>query len=148
MSDKPIETDINTHVLAVFAWIEKEGMYLLGKRSSDDPQAGGLWALVGGKVDNEMGAGIIEATLKREILEEVGIEIADEFKFLTSQGFTRVSGHHVVSLIFETTYQSGEAQPLDGQSEVRWMTKQEVEKLISIDSRISYLRASFDRLES
>jgi 8-oxo-dGTP diphosphatase len=148
MSEKSVESDINTHVVAVFAWIEKGGMYLLAQRSVDDPQAGGLWSLVGGKVDNDMGNGVIEETLRREIREEVGIEVTDEFDFLTSQGFIRVSGHHVISLIFKATYLSGEAQPLDGQEQVKWMAKAEIEGLISNDNRIGYLRNSFNRLES
>lgn len=141
------ENDINLHVVAVFSWIRNGEKYLLARRSADDPQAGGLWALVGGKVDLDKGNGIIEETLKREIEEEVGILVEDEFRYLSSQGFVRSSGHHVVSLIFEALYKSGEEQALDGQEEVRWMTIPEIEDLINSDKRIEYLRASFKKLQ-
>lgn len=140
------EKDINLHVVATFVWIKKGDTYLLAKRASDDPQAGGLWALPGGKVDMDQGDGIIEATLVREVMEETGLSI-ENFVFLTSQGFVRVSGHHVVSLIFRADWVSGEAQALEGQEEVRWMSLQEIEQLIESDSRLSFLRASLIRLK-
>lgn len=142
------ENDINLHVVAVFAWIQQGDKFLLARRNSDDPQAGGLWALVGGKVDNELGDKVIEETLKREILEEVGIEIEDQIQFLTSQAFVRASGHHVVSLIFRAIYRSGEAKPLDGQEEVVWMAYSEIAELLEADPRLSYMKYSFSKLES
>ena len=140
--EKAPETDINLHVVAVFAWIEKGDLYLMAQRNADDPQAGGDWALVGGKMDNEIGSGVIEETLRREIREEVGVEIEDQIEFLASQAFVRSSGHHVVSLIFKTTYKSGEAKPLDGQQQVKWMTKAEISELIENNPNISYLAKS------
>lgn len=148
MSEKLIETDINTHIILVSSWIEKGDLYLLAQREENDPQAGGLWALVGGKVDMELGAGVIEETLRREIREEVGLEIADEIKYLTSQAFIRSSGHHVVNLVFKVTHRSGEAQPLEGHSQVKWMLKEEIDHLIQSDPRLSYLENSFALLES
>lgn len=141
------ESDINLHVVAVFAWIKRGDKYLLSRRASDDPQAGGLWALPGGKLDLEMGDGIVETGLAREIKEETDLTIADKITFLTSQGFTRASGHHVVSLVFLTKYKSGEAKPLEDQEEVQWLTLGEVEKLINNDKRLSYLKAGLKELK-
>lgn len=140
------EEDINLHVVATFVWIKRGDTYLLAKRASDDPQAGGLWALPGGKVDMDKGDDIIEKTLAREVMEETGLSIKN-LVFLISQGFVRVSGHHVVSMIFKADWVSGEAQALEGQEEVRWMSLQEIERLIGSDPRLKYLKASFDRLK-
>lgn len=120
------ENDITTHVVAVIAIIKNKDKYLLTKRSSKDPQAGGEWSFPGGKVDNDNGADIVEKTLKREVMEEVGLEIEDNVEFLCDSGFIRVSGHHVVMLTFICYYKSGEAQALEGQEEVRWLTIEEI----------------------
>src|ERR1035437_3201383 len=106
------ETDINTHVVLVTAFILKKDRILLAKRSKNDPQAGGLWSMPGGKVDLDVGKSIIENTLKKEIKEEVGIEIEDEIFYLGSDAFTRVSGHHVIVLIYLTYWKSGEAKQI------------------------------------
>ncbi|SRR3990172_9833014 len=124
--NKPKETDIATHVVAVFAFVEKDGKILLAKRSVNDPQAPGVWSVPGGKVDLEEGRGILESTLKREVMEEVGIEIEDEVILIENDGFTRVSGHHVVGLTFLCKWKSGKAKPLEDQEEVRWFTKEEL----------------------
>lgn len=137
-------TDIKLHVVAAFAWIKRGDHYLLGRRSNDDPQAGGMWALIGGKIDNEVGFQVIEDALIREILEETGVTVSKDMRYLTNQAFIRSSGHHVVSLIFKTDWVSGEAQALDGQEEVRWMTVEEIEELIANNPQIGYLRNSFE----
>lgn len=122
-------TDIPLHVVFVEAWIKKDDKYLLARRSSKDDQAAGKWAVPGGKVDMELENRIIENSLKREIMEEVGIE-ADNFKFMTSRSFIRSSGHHVVGLSFRADYKLGEAMPLEDQDEIRWVTFEEMEDLL------------------
>lgn len=123
-------SDINMplHVVFVEAWICKDGKYLLAKRSSKDDQAAGKWAVPGGKVDMELGEDIIENSLRREIREEVGVEVAN-FRFFSSRSFIRSSGHHVVALSFIVDYQSGEAMALEDQDEVKWVEIEEMESL-------------------
>lgn len=123
------ETDITTHVVAVLGIIKKGDKYLLSKRSKDDPQEGGKWSIPGGKVDLEIEKNIIENTLKREIKEEVGIEIKDEVELIFNNSFTRVSGHHVVMMVFLCHYKSGVAKALDGQEEIKWLTLAEIVKM-------------------
>jgi ADP-ribose pyrophosphatase YjhB (NUDIX family) len=123
-------SDINLHVVLVQAWVKKDNQYLMAQRSLQDDQAAGMWSIPGGKVDLDMGNGIIENTLKREILEEVGIEIKTEIKYIGSQAFIRSSGHHVVSLTFIAEWESGEARPLEDQETVRWMNISEIEDII------------------
>jgi NADH pyrophosphatase NudC (nudix superfamily) len=76
----------------------------------------------------ELESNIVEKSLKREVREEVGIEV-DNFQFLASRSFIRSSGHHVVALSFVVDYQSGEARPLEDQDEVRWVTIAEMKNL-------------------
>lgn len=121
------EKNIPTHVVAVFAFVEKNGKILLAKRSANDPQAGGEWSVPGGKIEMDVGSGIIEKTLKREVMEEVGIEIEDDVTLIWDEGFIRVSGHHTVGLTFLCKWRAGIAKPLEGQEEIRWFTKRQLE---------------------
>ncbi len=122
------DTDIPLHVVFVEAWVKRGDKYLLAKRSSKDDQAAGKWAVPGGKVDLELESNIVENSLKREVMEEVGIEV-DNFRFLTSRSFIRSSGHHVVALSFIVDSKSGEAKPLEDQDEIRWVSIEEMEFL-------------------
>ncbi len=117
------------HVVFVEAWGKKGDKYLLAKRSSKDDQAAGKWAVPWGKVDMELENDIIERALKREIMEEVWIEIFDTLQFFASRSFIRSSGHHVVALSFMAKYKSGEALPLEDQDEVRRVTIEEMKSL-------------------
>lgn len=121
--------EINTHVVAVTAIIKNKDKYLLAKRSAKDPQAGGMWSFPGGKVDNEVGRGVIEQSLKKEVMEEVGLEIEDHVEFIYDDAFIRVSGHHVIMMTFLCFYKSGEAKPLEDQEEVRWLTISELKSI-------------------
>jgi len=123
------EKDIQTFVLAVMGIVKKNDKYLIAKRSSSDKQAGGVWSFPGGKVDHNIGENIIENALKREIIEEVGVEIEDHIEFIYNDGFIRISGHHVVMMTFLCFYKSGEARALEDQEEVRWLTLKELEKM-------------------
>lgn len=137
------EKDINTHVVLVTAFILKKNKILLAKRSKNDPQAGGLWSIPGGKVDLEVGESVIENTLKKEINEEVGIEIRDDIFYLGSDAFTRVSGHHVIELIYLTYWKSGEAKPLEDQEEVQWL---ELDQLNKNDDLPDFLKSKIKLL--
>lgn len=123
------DTKIPLHVVFVEAWVRKGNKYLLAKRSSKDDQAAGKWAVPGGKIDMELESNIVENSLKREVLEEVGVEV-DNFEFLASRSFIRSSGHHVVALSFIADYKSGQALPLEDQDEIRWVTLEEMGTLL------------------
>lgn len=66
--------------------------------------------------------------------EEVGVKIEDEMVFLGSSGFTRVSGHHVVSITFLCKWKSGVAKALEDQESVRWMTLSELKEFKELPS--------------
>ena len=72
--DTPLMNENNRPVTEVAAGIllDPEGRYLLGQRPEGKPYAG-YWEVPGGKI--EQGESVFEA-LKRELHEELGIEIA------------------------------------------------------------------------
>lgn len=137
------EIDIPTHVVAVFAFIEKNGKYLLAKRSADDPQAPGVWSVPGGKVDLDEGSGIIKKTVKKEIMEEIGLEVEDRMHLIWDEGFYRVSGHHVVGLTFLCKWKKGMAKPLEDQEQVKWFSKKELRNFTELPD---YFRPRVNKL--
>ena len=137
--------NIPLHVVFVEAWVKKGNKYLLAKRSSKDDQAAGKWAVPGGKVDMELESNIVENSLEREVMEEVGVKVSNP-KFIASRSFIRSSGHHVVGLSFLLKYELGEARPLEDQDEVRWVTFEEME--ILLDEHWKDVLASLKKIES
>ncbi|KKQ94069.1 MAG: NUDIX hydrolase [Candidatus Woesebacteria bacterium GW2011_GWB1_39_10b] len=130
---KQKEKDIHTHVILVAGFVQKGDKYLIARRKSDDPQAGGKWSLPGGKVDFDIGGQIIEKTLQREINEEVGVKITGEIEFLGNNAFIRSSGHHVVALVFLCYWKSGIAKPLEGHDKILWLTLEELRNFKDAD---------------
>ncbi|MEI6462311.1 MAG: NUDIX domain-containing protein [bacterium] len=137
------EEIIHTHVVLVTAFVRKGDKFLLAKRSSKDSQAGGMWALPGGKVDEDKGPEVIENTLKRELVEEVGVEIKDQISYIYSSSFVRSSGHSVINLCFLCDWKNGEAKPLEDHEEVRWFT---LEELVNFSELPKYLKGNVENL--
>lgn len=121
--------DIPLHVIFVEAWIKKDNLFLLAKRSSKDDQAAGKWAVPGGKVEADKTHNVIEDAIQREVMEEVGLNV-NNARYFSSRAFVRSSGHHVVALSFLVDYVSGEAAALEDQDEVKWASLQEAKQLL------------------
>jgi len=87
------------YIVNVEAAIVKDGRYLMIVRGQEEYAPGGL-SFPGGKVE---GAGsrddILEETLRREIAEEVGLEVHDEMAYLRSSAFVAES-EPVVDMVF------------------------------------------------
>ena len=66
----------NFKIITSIVLINEEGEFLLGKRSMDEDVFPGLWSIPGGKVEiANMEIHILENNVKREVLEEFGIEV-------------------------------------------------------------------------
>lgn len=108
--------------------IYKSEKWLLIRRSEKEEHAGGSLSLVGGKVEKEgTSSDILEKTLKREITEEVGIEVSN-LRYVNSSSFVTDSGINVVDIVFLCDHESGEAfaNSPDEVDEVIWMTTQQI----------------------
>ncbi|WP_282142535.1 NUDIX hydrolase [Cytobacillus oceanisediminis] len=109
--------------------IRKNDKWLIIERSKKEEHAGGLLSLVGGKVDIEGGSSnILERTVKREILEEVGVKVKDSLTYVNSTSFVTDTGQNVVDVVFLCEYESGEALPIipDEVEKVSWLTSEEI----------------------
>lgn len=108
--------------------IYKDERWLLIKRSEKEEHAGGALSLIGGKVDQEGNSTtILERTLKREVYEEVGVEVSN-LRYVNSSTFVTDSGTHVVDIVFLCDFEAGEpfAKSPDEVAEVMWMTTKEI----------------------
>jgi mutator protein MutT len=96
--------------------LNDKNQVLLAKRSMDEDVYPGLWGIPGGKLDNTDAC--LEDGLRREIREEVGIEISD-IKLIESHAFCTEELNKVY-LHFSARYVSGEPQPLEDTEKVHW----------------------------
>ncbi len=114
------------YIVNVEGAVVKDGQYLMIVRSEEEYAPGGL-SFPGGKVE---GAGnlddILEETLRREIAEEVGLEVHDEMVYVRSSAFV-AEGDPVVDVVFLCCYRAGTAVAADPAevAAVRWMTARE-----------------------
>ncbi|MEK5482455.1 NUDIX hydrolase [Viridibacillus sp. FSL R5-0888] len=108
--------------------IYKNEKWLLISRSKKEEHAGGLLSLVGGKVElDNTSTDVLEKTLKREIFEEVGIEVSN-LRYVNSSFFVTESGLNVIDIVFQCDHESGEAYAkcLDEVDDVCWMSTEEI----------------------
>ncbi|MCD5324513.1 MULTISPECIES: NUDIX hydrolase [Pontibacillus] len=135
-------------IVNVEGTIFKENKWLIIKRSEKEEHAGGLLSLVGGKVENEGNSSdILEATVKREIFEEVGIEVKENIRYVHSTSFIADSGETVIDIVFLCEYASGEpfAKSPNEVEVVKWMT---VSEIMSDTYSPIYLKESIKRAEN
>jgi 8-oxo-dGTP diphosphatase len=105
-----------------------DGRYLMVVRGAGESYMPGALAFLGGKVEGTTSEDdVLEETLRREIREEVGVEVAEEMMYVESHSFV-AEGDPVVDVVFLCRYKSGEAiaADLNEVAAVRWMTAQEI----------------------
>lgn len=125
------------YIVNVEAAIYHNDKWLIATRSTKEAHAGGTLALIGGKVETtKIGNNVLEQTLKREILEEVGIEVADEMHYIKSSFFITQDGKPVINIVFLCKYKQGEPKVIDPEelSAVEWITLNEIISNPSIPS--------------
>ena len=104
-----------------------EGKYLLVRRSSEKyPEVGAKWDIVGGRI--EPGATLLE-NLRREIKEEVNLDLKEEPRLVAAQDILRVSGRHVVRLTYVAKIEGEPRLTNADHSEARWFTLEEMKAM-------------------
>jgi A/G-specific adenine glycosylase len=117
------------------AVIRNDQKLILIDRRPDKGLLGGLWEFPGGKIEpNET----VEECIKREILEEIGIDIEVEDHLITiDHAYT----HFRVTLIVHyCRYLSGEPQPIECE-EIRWVTLEQIDQFPFPKANIQIIEA-------
>ncbi len=121
--------------------------FLIAKRAAHEKAFPNKWTVPGGKLVRSEYEGlpkrpytsgqkaseaaqwyhIIDWLVKKEVKEEVGVEI-EKVQYLTDLVFIRPDGYPVVTLSYWCWYKSGEAKPGKDLTEVAWVTVEEARK--------------------
>lgn len=127
--------DRKAHYVVVTAIVIKDGKYLIAKRSLEEKAFPGLWTVPGGKIEvddykdlpKDTGShwyNIFENALRREVMEETGIEI-DNIRYLTSLAFFRPDGIPTIVVSLFADFADGEVVLNSELSDFAWVTLEE-----------------------
>jgi 8-oxo-dGTP diphosphatase len=122
---------MSNYLVIVECAIEHEGKYLMIRRP-EGVQAGGLLAFPGGKVDyadGEKCSDILINAVKREVYEEVGLNLLDPIRFATSSYFIYSSDQHALDVIFYTKLEKTKVEVTPSAREVPeyfWLTLEQI----------------------
>lgn len=108
----------------------EDGKILIVRRSPDDDHAPDLWETVGGGMDEAVAP---QENLKREIMEEVGLEVEVREPFNVFS-FTKDNGEFKIGITFICDCVSGEVQLSHEHTEFVWIDPADFEKYPSVSS--------------
>jgi 8-oxo-dGTP diphosphatase len=108
--------------------IHANGKFLIGKRLPTG-EMGNRWEFPGGKVDQ---GETVEAAIKREFFEEMGITVEIGEKIATVS-FENKSGTSTLTA-YDISIPNADDIRLTEHSEIRWATLSEIERLSFVDS--------------
>lgn len=116
----------------------KNGAYLLMRRSETfHNEAEPHWDIPGGRIDPSEA---LETALRREVMEETGLSVEDDFILRSAQDiFVKPKDLHVVRLTY-TASGSGEIKISSEHQEVQWADREQALSL-NLDP---YLRSVFE----
>lgn len=111
-------SETNLHEVAITAIIVKDGKYLITRRSPTKKRWPNLWTVPGGRLEVSDYANepkdvadywynVLEKTLRREVREEVGLEI-EHIAYLTSLATLHKDGPPSLVISCIADYKSGE----------------------------------------
>jgi 8-oxo-dGTP pyrophosphatase MutT (NUDIX family) len=139
-----METNQYLHEVAITAIIVKDGKYLITRRSPNKRRFPGMWTVPGGKMeandylqlpkDTEFyWYNVLERTLRREVGEEVGIDI-NNIEYVTSLATVHVDGSPSLVISCMADYVSGDIKlQLEENDQFAWVNLEEAKNYQLID---------------
>jgi 8-oxo-dGTP diphosphatase len=137
--------DPRLHFVVVTAIIVKDGTFLIAQRSQQEKAFPGKWTVPGGKLvrseyeqlprsssTHSQWYNLVEHTLRKEVREEVGLEIGTP-RYLCDLVFIRPDGYPVVTLSYWAEYVSGDVVLEDALTDYAWVTPEEARTYDLID---------------
>lgn len=140
----------NLHEVAVTAIIVKDGKYLVTRRSPNKKRFPGMWTVPGGRLETSdylllpkdtehYWYNVLEKTLRREVREEVGLEIKN-IEYLTSLAMVHADGNPSLVISCLADYVSGEVILQEGETDqAAWVTLEEAQSYALIDGILDEL---------
>ena len=132
------------HEIVIAAIVVRDGKYLITRRSKGKKRFPGMWTLPGGKLDTgdythlpkdteNYWYNVLECTLRREVKEEVGIEI-NNIEYITSLATVHADGNPSLVITYMADFASGEVelQPEEC-DEFAWVSIKEAQSYQLID---------------
>jgi 8-oxo-dGTP diphosphatase len=120
-------------VVNVEVFLERAGRWLLIRRGAGEAHAPGALSGVGGKVEADgAGADVLEETARREVAEEIGVDLAGvRLAYAGSEFFVTDDGDPVVNVVFRGALPDGAEPVVASADEVAgfvWRTLAEAEE--------------------
>jgi 8-oxo-dGTP diphosphatase len=131
------------HIVNITAVIKNPSgdKFLIVQRSKHEIAYPGKWGFPGGKV--EKGETITD-TLKREILEEVGLEIENEKEYILDYTFVRPDGHNVVGMCFAVKAKSEDVKLLSKDfDDYKWIHPNELKDFDHVERMDEVIELAF-----
>ena len=124
--------DSRRYAVTVCVLIRRGDTWLLVLRAPDVAYAPNMIGLIGGHVEvTEPEAGVLEATARREVAEEVGLDLSEvPLSYLESEFFTTPRGEQQITVTFTASAPSGDAPSVNAPgelAEVLWWTISDLE---------------------
>ncbi|ELZ87695.1 mutT/NUDIX family protein [Haloferax elongans ATCC BAA-1513] len=138
--------DQYAYIVNVEGAVVRDGKYLLIERAAEEEHAAGMLAFPGGKVEQSPGhTAPIESTARRELNEEVGVEVGS-VEYVLSRTFEAV-GTQCINVVTVCEYESGEAhvRAPDEVAAVHWLSPEEIQRH---DDAPEYLKRDVERVEA
>lgn len=132
------------HEVVITAIVVKDGKYLITRRSKNKKRFPGKWTVPGGKLETKdytslkkdtehYWYNVLEKVLRREVKEEVGIDI-ENIVYVTSLATVHPDGNPSMVVSCKAAYKSGEVRLQQQENDTfSWVTLRQAEKHDLID---------------
>ena len=132
------------HEVVITAIIERDGKYLITRRSPNKKRFPSMWTVPGGKLETKdyvnlpkdtehYWYNVLEKVLRREVKEEVGLEIKN-IQYVTSLATVHADGAPSLVISCLAEYESGDVTLQEEETDkYEWVSKDEAKNYDLID---------------
>lgn len=146
------------HEVVITAIVIRDDKYLIIRRSLNKKRFPGMWTVPGGKLETDdyiklpkdtehYWYNVLEQVLRREVKEEVGIEI-ENIEYVTSLATVHADGNPSLVISCRADYSSGDIKLQKGEADkFAWVSLKEAKKYKLIDGIYDELVMAENRIK-